>query len=328
MTFTVTGGFTITGGFTVVAPPSPIPTAGWFSTGGALSTVDRMIFATDTAAVSVRGPIDVIKTGAAGFGSNSYGYNTGGYNGPVSIMSSVARITYATDTATASVRGPLTINRWKHGATSDFTTYGWAAAAEGNPAQVSSVDRVTFATDTATATARGPLSAGRYFIGSTGTTSYGWFIGGRYNNPTAVIISTIDRITYASDTATASVRGPLNSVRYTGVGGITDYNTYGWYGGGNPNGPYTSAISRIDYANDTATTAVRGPLTDAWIQGGATGASDTTYGWWGSGFTPSTGGPATSVITRITFATDTNTTTNRTTLSSARFNGATTSGIQ
>jgi uncharacterized protein YdeI (BOF family) len=323
MSVTFSGAFTFGGGgFTATLAPPSTPTAGWFSTGAYLSTVDRMIFATDTAAVSVRGPISVVKNGAAAFGSNTYGYNTAGYNSPAGVMSSVDRITYATDTATSSVRGPLVTARWRHGTTSDTTTYGWAATGD---SVNSSVDRVTFAADTATASVRGPLSLARYGLGSTGTNSYGWFIGGRYDNPTAVVVSTIDRITYASDTATASVRGPLNSVRYYGVGAVTDYNTYGWYGGGNPLGPVTSAISRITYANDTATTTVRGSLSNTYLQGGATGASDTTYGWWGGG---NAGGSPTSIITRITFATDTDITTNRTVLSSTRYQIATTSGIQ
>ena len=40
----------------------------------------------------------------------------------------------------------------------------------------------------------------------------GWF-GGGYLSPTYSDTSTVQRITYATDTATASVRGPLSSGR-------------------------------------------------------------------------------------------------------------------
>jgi len=39
-----------------------------------------------------------------------------------------------------------------------------------------------------------------------------WFGGGR--DYFGIILSTINRITYATDTNTASVRGPLSSVKY------------------------------------------------------------------------------------------------------------------
>jgi uncharacterized protein YdeI (BOF family) len=326
MSVTFSGGFTFTGGgFTATLAAPSTPTAGWFTTGTYTSTVDRMIFSTDTAAVSVRGPISIVKIYAAGFGSNSYGYNTGGYNGSVSIMSSVDRITYATDTATATARGPLTTNRWKHGATSDRTTYGWAIAGEGTPA-LSSVDRITFATDTATATSRGPISIARYNSSSTGTDTYGWYIAGVTSVPYGLLFSTIDRITYATDTAIASVRGPLAFTTNWGVGAVTDYTTYGWAGGGYTGAPagITTIISRITYANDTVTTTNRGTLTASSYQNGATSPSDTTYGWFGGGSAP--GGY--SNITRLVFATDTAATTNRTYLSSARYGIASLSGTQ
>jgi hypothetical protein len=88
---------------------------------------------------------------------------------------------------------------------------------------------------------------------ATGTTSYGWFSGG--SSPSSV--STVDRITYATDTATASIRGPL-SLTVTKPSAVTDATTYGWVGGGDPN---ITTVNRITYATDTATAEVRGPLT-------------------------------------------------------------------
>ena len=105
------------------------------------------------------------------------------------------------------------------------------------------------------------LSGGLAFSGGftfteapdTGNTA-GWF-GGGYA-PGGNIYSSVDRITYATDTATASVRGPLSLASYAlaAAGNTTD----GWFGGGYP-GP-TSTVDRITYATDTATASVRGPL--------------------------------------------------------------------
>jgi hypothetical protein len=79
-----------------------------------------------------------------------------------------------------------------------------------------------------------------------------WF-GGGYGPAGG---STVNRITYATDTATASVRGPLSGARRTlaAAGNTTD----GWFGGGNPGS--LSTVDRITYATDTATASVRGPL--------------------------------------------------------------------
>jgi hypothetical protein len=101
-------------------------------------------------------------------------------------------------------------------------TAGWWAG--GSPA-TSTVQRITFATDTATASVRGPMSVGRSALAaSTDNSTYGWFSGGfgfPYNLPN-YSITTVDRITYATDTVTAGVRGGLNQpvLDHGGTSGI------------------------------------------------------------------------------------------------------------
>ena len=103
-----------------------------------------------------------------------------------------------------------------------------------------------------TITAGVSFSGGFTFTEAPSENTAAWF-GGGYA-PTASR-STVDRITYATDTATASVRGPLSLARYAlAAAGNT---TNGWWGGGN--GP-VSTVQRITYATDTATASVRGPL--------------------------------------------------------------------
>jgi hypothetical protein len=96
------------------------------------------------------------------------------------------------------------------------------------------------------------------------TPTAGWYAGGSNK-------STIDRITFATDTATASVRGPLTSARYT-FAGVTDNTTYGWFGtGSNPSAGLVTTVDRITYATDTATADVRGPM--ALVTGRSSGSS-------------------------------------------------------
>jgi hypothetical protein len=183
---------------------------------------------------------------------------------------------------------------------------------------LSTVDRITYATDTATASVRGPLSSARTNLAAAGNTTDGWFGGGRVFGPAPMIYSTVNRITYATDTATASVRGPLSSARYnfSAAGNTTD----GWFGGGV--GP-VSTVNRITYATDTATASVRGPLSSARYALAAAG--NTTDGWFGGGYS---GGAPRSTVDRITYATDTATASVRGPLSLARKDLAAAGGTQ
>ena len=240
-------------------------TNGWFGGGlqfspsfSSLSRVDRITYTNDTVTASVRGPLSLGKYNLAAAGNQTDGWFGGGY---YPILSTVDRITYATDTATASVRGPLSLARMLLAAAGN-TTNGWfgGGSVSGSVYQ-STVDRITYATDTATASVRGPLSGIRRVLAAAGNTTDGWFGGGYspayYPNAT---LSTVDRITYATDTATASVRGPLSSAR-SGLAAAGD-SDYGWFGGGSaPGSPnQVSTVDRITYATDTATASVRGPL--------------------------------------------------------------------
>jgi hypothetical protein len=269
--FTITGGVSFSGAVSMSdAPPPTENTAAWFG---------------------------------SGFGTAS---------GIFAVESTVYRITFATDTATASVRGPLSLARNSLAAASNFTD-GWFGGGGGGSTGVgvSTVDRITYATDTATASVRGPLSLARRQLAAAGNETYGWFGGGYTQNPEGppyyFIYSTVDRITYATDTATASVRGPLSTGRYSlaAAGNTTD----GWFGGGGS----TSTVNRITYATDTATASVRGPLSSARYFLAATG--NFTDGWFGGG----NPGPLSSV-NRITYATDTATASVRGPLSAARYN--------
>ena len=119
MSVTLTGGITFSG-ITFANGPVPAPenTASWFGAGyndGALSSVDRITYATDTATASVRGPLSGVRRDLAAAGNSTDGWFGGGQTPPVST---VDRITYATDTATASVRGPLSLARYQLAAAS------------------------------------------------------------------------------------------------------------------------------------------------------------------------------------------------------------------
>lgn len=323
MPVTITAGITFSGGGLTMVGAPVIATAGWYA-GGTPSTslVDRITFATDTATASVRGPLSSARYQAAGAGTFNDGWIAGG---PAGTGCTVDRITYATDTATASVRGPLPLPRGSLAGVSDNTTYGWYGGGSDTGVWSSSVQRITYATDTSTATTKGPLSFATIFLSATGNTTYGWFASGRLGAPSYLQISSVGRITYATDTATASSRGPLTvSVEQTGAIGTT---TYGWFGGGTFGYPVdTSTVSRVTYATDTATSSSRGPLSLARQVGVSTSGND-NYGWFGGGESGA-GFTLQSIVDRIDYATDTATASVRGPLSTARKSPSGVSGAQ
>ena len=144
-----------------------------------------------------------------------------------------------------------------------------------------------------------------------------WFAGGA---PAPSPTSRVDRITYATDTATATVRGPLSLARgYFGAAGNT---TAGWFGGGwDTISTGATNVQRITYATATATASVRGSLSLA--RYGVTAAGNNTDGWFGGGAP----GPL-SRVDRITYATDTATASVRGPLSAGKAYPAATGGVQ
>ena len=320
MSVTFSGAFTFGGGgFTATLAPPSIATAGWV-TGGTpgYSTVQRIIFATDTATASVRGPLSYVVFNGAGVGTLTDGWFAGGYLGsPTSLKTNITRITYATDTATSTDRGFLSIAKSMGGTGAvGNSTYGWfnGGRQQTAPNNLSNVQRITYSTDTATTSNRGPLSSARYGLGSVGTNNYGWCAAGYGSTGSTTLV---DRIDYANDTATASVRGPLSAGKYN-VGGSSDGTTYGWIAGGAPG---SSIVQRIIYATDTADASVRGPLSlTNRNQMGVTG--DNNYGWFAGG------NPITSIIDRITYSNDTATATARGPLAVAVYGIGAASGLQ
>ena len=229
---------------------------------------------------------------------------------------------------TESTSGPIkaTSNTITINDTSFIQLYRYGRFGGGSvpgPALRSTVERIDFINDTVTASTRGPLSLARSSLDATGNDNYGWFGGGS----TPASTSRIDRINYAADTFTASSRGPLSSARYSLA--ATGNDNYGWFGGGVT---LTSVIDRIEYAVDTPTALIRGtfssvtspaPVTSSNRRDqAATGNND--YGWFGGGRNASTATTVISRVDRITYVSDTGTTSTRGSLVVAKRNLAAT----
>ena len=253
--------------------PGPAP-FGYFAGGSPspeyTSTVDRIDYTNDTATASVRGPLSLARGYLTGVSNSNFGYFGGGYG--TSTVSTVDRLDYSNDTATALAKGNLSISVYTASATGN-ASFGYFGG--GFPSK-SSVDRIDYSNDTATASPKGPLTVARTFLAATGNQSFGYFGGGATPSPTTGL-STVDRIDYGNDTATASPKGPLSGTRRSFS--ATGNSSFGYFGGGyvNPGNTAVSTVDRIDYSSDTGTAPAKGPLVDVTILTAATGNSEFGY---------------------------------------------------
>lgn len=181
------------------------------------SSIERIEFLSDSVTASIRGNFVVARNESSSFSASNYGWFLGGLTTTTisgTTLSSIERISYNSDTINLSTRGILSTQRRTLGAFHDYSSYGWVAGGYSNSTfpqnALSNIERVTFASDTSTASTRGNLNISRGGLnkGSSNFT-YGW-VGGGSSPSTPANYSSVERITFASDTSTASTRGSLN----------------------------------------------------------------------------------------------------------------------
>jgi hypothetical protein len=283
-----------------------IGTYGWF--GGGIDTagpapnfsnVDRVDFSNDSpTSASSRGGLSTARYYLGGVANANYSWFAGGLG-----SSQIDRIDFANDSpTTANVRGPLSLTRYALAATGN-ANYGWFGSGFA-PGVTSSVERIDFSNNSPAGTgSRGPLNSARYALAATSNANYGWFGGGYAPAAPTARVSWVERVDFSNDSPTAaSPRGLLSAARQ-GLSAISNTN-YGWFAGGiNPGSSVVSTVDRIDFSNDSPTSAsARGPLATSVQIRGASGNAN--YGWFGGGRTSLSGTVVISAVDRIDFSND------------------------
>ena len=321
---------------------------GYMAGGFSPANVDRIDYASDTSNTLTRGPLNASRYGVAAFGNSSYGYWAGGYpENSSSIGSTIARLDYASDTNTCLLKGNLTETKyWITGVGSPDYGYVGGGREQHDPSQpdfsnTTKLERIDFSNDTATASPKGPLATAVRETGAVGGSSnglspsgdavqgtpivsgpssgYAYYAGGSASggSPTPIYggTSTIDRVDFANDTATAPVRCVMSLRREYSSSGSSD--DYGYIWGGlrpsyfQPDPRNLSTIERLDYASDTTNTAPRSKMPYTAYSGGVMGS--TSYGYYAGG--SNHGDPSSPVlisnIQRLDYASDTTDTVTR-----------------
>jgi hypothetical protein len=282
---------------------------GWFAGGATpspatISSIERYSHTNDTSNTEIRNNLSKTVRDFSATSNPNYGWFYGGFriSPSVAVVSDVERLTFTDDTSSLSQRGNLSVISQSMGVSGN-EFYGWlSGGSTGSPGGTrSSIQRNEYSSDTSTALVRGNLTTTLERHGGTGNQDYGWFFGGLINpfvpGPSfpSQQLSTIQRITYSNDTSTASLRGPLDIIRWSGCEGVST-DEFGWVAGGSGPSTTLSSICRINFNSDTQTASVRGSLTA--VSTTMSYTNDLTYGWF-------TLGSSSSGINRIEFLNDT-----------------------
>jgi hypothetical protein len=299
------------------APWSSTAPFGYFGGGpGPVSRVDRVDYANDTLAASVRGPLSLARNLLAATGNSNFGYFGGGNNPAITGSVSITeRVDYSNDLSLVSLRGPLSVARQTLSAVGN-SNFGYFLSGDIQfPSAIfTTVDRIDYSNDSAVASVRGPLPDGVRLGAAAGTANFGYYVGGAPDNNYR---SFIRRIDYSNDLASPLYRGNLTiATSHSGASGAGNSN-FGYFVTGRTNPVITnrSNIQRIDYANDTVLSSVRGPLSGG-TGNGASGTGNSNFGYFNRGI----------VVDRIDYSNDTQAASLRGPLSSSKgYSGSTSS---
>jgi len=164
------------------------------------SIVDRIDYSNDNVTALRRGSLSAVNYNHTGVSNLSYAYFIGGGDGPTT-KTWVERINYSNDNASTSYRSPLQNSR-RLLASSGNSNFAYVSGGDVGGVVNSIVERIDYASDTSATSIRGPLSLARAGFAGTGNSNFGYFGGGGAPG----LVSTVDRIDYSNDTATATAR--------------------------------------------------------------------------------------------------------------------------
>jgi len=276
----------------------PSPNTGYFGGGystGIESTMDKVTYSTDTTAAVPGAALSVARNSLAATGNSTAGYFGGG--GSSGYESTMDKVTYASDT-TAAVPGAALSDARSGLAATGNSTAGYFSG--------TTMDKVTYASDTTAAVPGANLSVARGGVAATGNSTAGYFGGGTNSSLSPKIVSTMDKVTYASDTTAAVPGAALSGVRY--VLAATGNSEAGYFGGGFKTPPQFlySTMDKLTYSTDTRTTVPGAALSAPRYSLAATGNSEA--GYFGGGVGPDPSSPFTTkvaTVDKLTYSSET-----------------------
>ncbi len=175
--------------------------------------------------------------------------------------------------------------------------HGYCLGGTNNPSyeNISSVQRFSFSFDNGNASVISNMTSSgfSYAAGGCNSSEYGYSHNPKYNG--AACTSTLDKLTFASDSSDCVLAGNLSFTCY----GITSMNSskYGYFWGGHNGSSYTSTVGKIQFPHDSGTGSTVGNITHNQYRG--MGLNCSNYGFMIGGDTEAALGS--SAIHRVLF---------------------------
>lgn len=331
--------------FTAFIPGPAIAEYGHASTGNSLagyftgglftpSNTDKITYSTDTNSAVPSAILNPARYSHAAAGNSSAGYFTGGLVAPggSTILSNTDKLTYSTETIARIPGASMPLDTYTHGASGNAGE-SYHSGGTTAPAITSISSRLTYSTETFVTVPAAYLTIPRQGVSATGNTLNGYFGGGNVPGfPATVWVTSMDRISYSTDTRTQIPSATFNPVRSSAaatsgrsdglfgqtVQSVETQNTGYFVGGAIPG--VSSTVDKVSYAVDT-TAAVPG----AFLSAGRSGLAATgnqTSGYFGGGAVPG----LSSTVEKIDYSLDTDSLIPGASLSSARSSLSATDG--
>jgi len=223
-----------------------------------ISSCDKLLYSIETISKTPGLNLTSVIQDARGFGNDTHGYSTGGYNGS-SYVSVVDKIIFGTDTSFRFPSANLITQRNIHGALATQDA-GYVTNGYDGSGYVNSAEKTVFATDTTTAIPS-TFPGSRGGVTGASTDTIGYISGGVEPGP--IFYSTVNKFTFSTETPGAAPTLPSAnslpaSLQYNG-GAATSSLAY--FAGGKGSGAAINTMCTINAADDTKTNVPGANLT-------------------------------------------------------------------
>jgi hypothetical protein len=227
------------------------------------------------------------------------GYFAGGFGSSIPV-NTADQIIYSTDTTTAQTNANLSLSRYVLAGISEGSTKGYFAGGLTSIVTQTRTDKLTYSNNTTAAQTTANLSQARKDLaGCSGEGTKGYFVGGASSTSSLSQVATADKLTYSTDTTAAQASANLSQAR-TGLAGISEGSTKGYFAGGATSNVALTTANKLTYSTDTTVAQTTANLTQA--RYGLTGCSgEGTKGYFAGG----DNGSQVATADKLTYSTDT-----------------------
>ena len=235
---------------------------GWTS-GAALSGVDKIAWPADTKSTLGTGLAVALWYGGGFSNSGTAGYAAGGTNAASALFDEVDKFAYSDDSR-STLSAPLTAGTKLGGTFSTSGTAGYFGGGD-TGSYTTTVDKFAYSDDSRSTLGTGLDVAITYLTQGMANSGVAGYFPGGYRNSSPWVISAARKLTFSTD-AIATVAGVLSVAGY-GCAAFANSGTAGYVGGGNRSGSST-VVDKLTFATDSSSALGTGLVTATQVMTG------------------------------------------------------------